>query len=144
MKKPKSPSDNDKPKKTRKLNAAVLNNIERMKRGEIVSPGRPKGARSKFSETFVRDFMENWEKNGQAAMDRCAKTDPASYIRVAATLVPKDFNLNVSNEAEIGRLLDKFSLDQLESLARGLELLGAGRKPPTIEGEVRDESDCVH
>jgi hypothetical protein len=57
--------------------------------------GRPKGARSKFSEAFIIDLHATWEKLGVAALEKCAQDDPGQFLRVCASLMPRDLNLNV-------------------------------------------------
>jgi Family of unknown function (DUF5681) len=61
--------------------------------------GRPKGARSKFSEAFIQDLHSVWEKRGIAAIDMCALVDPAAFLRVCASLMPKDITLSVAVDA---------------------------------------------
>ena len=69
--------------------------------------GRPKGARSKIEEAFLRDFCDNWKRRGPDAIDRACDADPMGYIRVAASLLPRvkpqgdddekgDVNVNVT------------------------------------------------
>jgi len=51
--------------------------------------GRPKGARSKFGEKFVMDFIDHWEKHGPKVLDTLAADKPAEYARVAVAILPK-------------------------------------------------------
>ena len=65
------------------------------KPGESGNPaGRPVGSRNKLSEKFCADLLEHWQEHGVAAMDAAAKDDPAAYLRVVASLMPK--NVKVS------------------------------------------------
>ena len=64
-------------------------------------PGRPKGARNKFSEDFVEEFAAHFEEHGAEAFDRVYKEQPGLYLRLAAMLVPKDFNLKHSGDVTI-------------------------------------------
>lgn len=57
--------------------------------------GRPKGARSKFSEVFIQDLHRVWEERGIAALEKCAVEEPGVFIRTCASLMPKDVNLAV-------------------------------------------------
>jgi hypothetical protein len=52
--------------------------------------GRPKGSRSKLSESFLRDVCAEWEKNGIDALRKVREDDPSTFIRVIASLVPKE------------------------------------------------------
>ena len=58
-------------------------------------PGRPKGARSKLGEAFVEDLRRVWEDLGEDALRRCAVEEPGQFLRVVASLMPRDLNINV-------------------------------------------------
>ena len=59
--------------------------------GESGNPkGRPKGGRNKLSEAFLADLCKAWEDYGVEAIKTVAATDPASFLRVIASLVPKE------------------------------------------------------
>ena len=129
-------------KPKRVLNAVLQANMERVKAGHgLPGAGRPKGSKHKFSEAFVHAFAEDFEKHGKDAIAACRKKDPAAYINAATRLMPKDFNINVSDEATIGKLLDKFSTDELRDLAKGLAAIGASSRLDIIEGEARELPD---
>jgi hypothetical protein len=57
--------------------------------------GPPKGARSKFSEAFIQDLHAVWEEKGLQALEKCAREEPGVFIRVCASLMPKDVRLDV-------------------------------------------------
>lgn len=57
--------------------------------------GRPRGARSKFSEAFIADLHACWEEHGTEALRQCARDDPGQFLRVCASLMPRDVNLNI-------------------------------------------------
>ena len=63
--------------------------------GAKPGPGRPKGARSKFSEAFIQDLHAVWEERGIEALEKCASDEPGTFLRVCASLMPRDLNLNV-------------------------------------------------
>jgi hypothetical protein len=71
------------------------------KPGQSGNPlGRPKGARSKFSEAFIEDLQGCWNEHGAAVLERVARDDPSTLLRVAASLMPKDISLTVGISAE--------------------------------------------
>ena len=47
--------------------------------------GRPRGSRSRLSESFLCDFVAVWEEEGLDAFRRCARNDPSTFVRVAAS-----------------------------------------------------------
>lgn len=52
--------------------------------------GRPKGARSKLGEQFIKAMLEDFEKNGVAAIAVVRDTKPDQYIKVIASILPKE------------------------------------------------------
>jgi hypothetical protein len=52
------------------------------------SAGRPRGSRNRLSESFLCDFHTVWEEEGLEAIRRCARNDPSTFVRVAASLLP--------------------------------------------------------
>ena len=69
------------------------------KPGQSGNPaGRPKGARSKLGEAFIAGLAKHWADNGADALVAALKKDPAGYVRVVASLLPKDVNIDVSDD----------------------------------------------
>ena len=69
--------------------------------GEVRNPkGRPKGSKHKLTEAFLRDFTEAWEEHGKAALNKLAVEDLAIFVRVAASVVPKQLDTEPSKLLE--------------------------------------------
>ncbi len=51
--------------------------------------GRPKGARVKFGEDFVRQFAKHWEEHGLEALNGLFHKSKEAYCKVAVALLPK-------------------------------------------------------
>lgn len=79
-----------------------------------IGGGRPKGARSKLGEAFLEDILASWEAEGPAAIRRVIEKRPQDYLRVVASLMPKEMNVNVNQ-------LDTMSDDQLVERIRKLD-----------------------
>ena len=68
-------------------------------KGQSGNPsGRPKGARNLLSESVLKELISHWEENGLDAIDRTCKAQPAAYLRVVLSLVPKDFAMTVERD----------------------------------------------
>jgi hypothetical protein len=75
------------------------------------SQGRPRGSRHKLSEEVLADLMADFEENGADAIQRVRETDPTAYVRIIASLLPKQAE-KVPNPFE--NLTDE-ELDALEA-----------------------------
>jgi len=71
-----------------------------------IGGGRPKGSRNKLGEAFVSDLLSDWEENGPAAIAVVRAERPQDYLKVVASILPKDVNVNV-------RPLEEMTNDQL-------------------------------
>jgi hypothetical protein len=61
--------------------------------------GRPIGARNKLSEDFVEALRVDFEAHGKEAIVKTRSEKPDQYLKVIASLLPRDVNLTV-NEFE--------------------------------------------
>ncbi len=59
--------------------------------GKVLNPkGRPKGARSRLSEDFLKAVHEDWKKHGADALQKARIKDPVAYIKTVAGLIPRE------------------------------------------------------
>jgi hypothetical protein len=66
----------------------------RFKPGQSGNPlGRPKGSRNKFSERLIEAFALDFEMHGTDAIEQVRAEKPHEYLRIAASLVPKQFEI---------------------------------------------------
>jgi uncharacterized protein DUF5681 len=64
------------------------------KPGQSGNPsGRPKGSRHKLSEAFLAELLADFEAGGRAAIERCRPERPDVYVRLVASLLPKQQSL---------------------------------------------------
>lgn len=79
------------------------------KPGNMANPGgKPVGARNRLQGDFLRELSEDFAENGRTAIIDCRTNKPDVYIKVVASLMPK--------ELEIKRPLEELSDDELASL----------------------------
>ena len=70
------------------------------KPGESGNPaGRPLGSRNKLSESVIQDIAADWAMGGPDTIARVRMTDPATYFRVVASILPKDVLVNVQQQS---------------------------------------------
>ena len=96
--------------------------------------GRPRGSRSRLSESFLSDFHAVWEEEGIQAIRRCARNDPSTFVRVAASLLPHDINLNVGVNAETF----------VANFRQAVSLLGNEPPPPRQSMKMINADDDDH
>jgi hypothetical protein len=66
-------------------------------KGQSGNPaGRPKGSKHKLTEAFWNDFAGAWETHGIQALQHVAENDPSTFVRVAASVMPKDLDVSLA------------------------------------------------
>jgi hypothetical protein len=56
-------------------------------------PGRRKGSRNRLGEAFVADLLADWQEFGPAAITAVRRNRPADYLKVIASILPKDLHI---------------------------------------------------
>lgn len=78
------------------------------------NPGRPKGARNKLGEAFIEAMHDDFEKHGSSVIERVRDEKPDQYLKVIASILPKDLNVNINQ-------MDDLTDDQLIQRIRSLD-----------------------
>lgn len=58
--------------------------------------GRPKGSRNHLCEAFIADICEDWKRHGTAVIIEVRETAPVDYLKVVASIIPKDIDVNLN------------------------------------------------
>lgn len=58
--------------------------------------GRPRGARNKLGEEFLEALYADFQDHGVDAIARVREEKPDAYLKVVASLLPRDLNLRVN------------------------------------------------
>lgn len=58
--------------------------------------GRPKGSRNKLGEAFLEKLLADFEANGIEAIEACRVNSPETYVRVIASILPKEIQAEVT------------------------------------------------
>lgn len=77
------------------------------------NPGRPKGSRNKLGEAFLEDMLADWEANGPAAIREVRETKPDAYLKVVASILPRDLNVNIN---QTDHMTDEQLVERIRSL----------------------------
>ena len=89
--------------------------------------GRPLGSKNKISEDFLQCFQKVWEEHGEEALQVMVKERPAEFVKVAASLIPKDFHIQQS-AAEMPKI--SIAIDPTSELGKQLIEGGAVLESP--------------
>lgn len=107
--------------------------------------GRPKGSRNKLGEQFLKDFLAVWETDGRDALIDVRIKDPATFVRAAVAILPKELNIK-HDVSEVEQLLEQFDIEELDQLITGITALGlkeSGSKKKN-KTTARSKSDSLH
>lgn len=109
----------------------------RFKPGQSGNPaGRPKGARNKLGELFLEALHNDFAKHGVEAIEKTREEKPDQYLKVVASLLPKEFKIETVSE-----LTD----EQLDARIRQLaSLIEIGVGAPVGGGEAPEGSATAH
>ena len=69
--------------------------------GESGNPkGRPLGSRNKLSEKFILALHDDFEEYGSAVIQQVRQERPEIYLKVIASLVPRELHFKSANAFE--------------------------------------------
>src|SRR5262245_19556562 len=98
--------------------------------------GRKPGSRNRLSEEVICALLRDFRQHGQKAIARVRETQPGTYLKVLAMVLPKQHKVEMANA--ITGLTDT----ELELMIEDLQKRIEGRKermlPPLIEQEAVD------
>lgn len=75
--------------------------------------GRPKGSRNRLGEQFLEALAQDFSENGQAAIVACREEKPTEYVKVIASLLPKELLVRTD---PVDELSDEEIADALDIL----------------------------
>ena len=90
--------------------------------------GRPVGARQKLEELFIADLHASWQERGNQAITAALDKDPVGYLKVIASLMPKQIEPNEG--------LDGINRDELRLAIDALQRWVAARADEGTGAEV--------
>lgn len=106
-----------------------------------IGGGRPKGARAKLGEAFIDALHDDFLENGVAAIQTVRSEKPDQYLKVIASLLPKDVNLNINDQ--YGEMSDDELIDRIRQLDATIAPFLAGREGATGETDTGEAVGTV-
>lgn len=85
----------------------------RFKVGHPGGPGRAKGSRNALGEDFLKALHDDFKLNGEAAIQSMRADKPAEYVKVIASILPKELNVKID---PIEELTDDELINRLHAL----------------------------
>ncbi len=89
--------------------------------GEV---GLRRYGRGKLVQRFVTELALDFERNGRKVIWALREKNPVEYCKIIAALVPKDINLNISADQELGSLPDHILRSMLSDSLSKLQQQG--------------------
>lgn len=86
--------------------------------GNNGGPGRSPGSRNKLGEAFLEDMLADWTEHGAETIEKVREEKPDVYVKVVASILPRDLNVNMNplQEATDDELIQR--LRDLDSIIR--------------------------
>lgn len=110
------------------------------KKGQSGNPGgRSNTAKERVNRAFLRDLARTWEEKGAKMLDKLAEEDPATLVRAAVALVPKELDVTQRTVSDARELSDA----DLDALRTQIRALIAGPRGGD-EGDGEKVADPVH
>ncbi len=101
------------------------------KKGHSGNPkGRPKGSRNALGEAFISAMHSDFQEHGDDVIEKVRKEKPDQYLKVIASILPKELNVNTNP-------LEDMSDDELVTLLDAVRsLLAASPVDGTTDGDA--------
>jgi hypothetical protein len=103
-------------------------------KGRTKTGGRGKGTRNKLGSVFLEKLLQEFEEFGEKAIRICRVERPHEFLKIVASILPKEFEITDSRLHEIS----DDELDRLIELARRQLITNSvvtnaeGREEPTL------------
>jgi len=69
--------------------------------------GSQNAERGRLTKRFFLELWDDFDKHGKQAIKACRESDPVAYIRVLASLMPKDIDLTQTADDQVRSMTDE-------------------------------------
>lgn len=89
-----------------------------------IGGGRKKGSRNRLGEDFLKALHDDFKEHGVEAIQQVRSEKPDAYIKVIASILPKELDLNVNRYDDISddQLRREFINAIAEARALGIDI----------------------
>jgi hypothetical protein len=87
-----------------------MSNDTKFKPGHLSRGGRRKGSRDRIATALLEEIAKDFEAHGAEAVKIARMERPVEYLRVVASLLPKEFEITTQN------ITNTLSDEELENL----------------------------
>jgi hypothetical protein len=111
--------------------------------GSNGGPGRKLGSRNRFGAQYLDDAYEAWLEYGKAAFKTCAQTEPVAFVKVMASLLPKEVVLSALHVSASITDLEGYDLSDAREFALAFEIARQRIKPEPPMIELNPEAEAA-
>ncbi len=65
------------------------------------------GARNRLAETFLEDLYRDWQEHGTQTIETVRESDPGTYLKIVAGLIPREMQLNFGLGDQLAAMLEQ-------------------------------------
>lgn len=117
--------------------SATISTAEKPRPAHLFGPGnnanpkgRPKGSRNKLGEDFVAALQKDFEEHGPQVIETVRTEKPDAYLKVIASILPKELNVNTSRVEEMSDDDLAAGIAALQSILAAQAAREGGQKTP--------------
>jgi hypothetical protein len=111
------------------------------KPGHQSKGGRRKNSRDRIATSLLEAFAQDFEEHGVEAVKICRLERPTEYLRIAASLLPKEFEQTVAYSGEVVHSVEhiKRTIVDPKTITIQAEPVRLLSKAPTLDPEPKPD-----